>query len=58
MADETKAYEGPAGVILSREEWLEVWALLERMPLASNAGIRRKVRDYLQSSERGSTPQE
>lgn len=41
-------YEGPAGLILTPDEWLEVWAILCRNPTNENGPLRRKIEKYLE----------
>lgn len=44
-------YAGPAGVILTPDELLILWADLCRIPTAQNASIREKIKAWLESRE-------
>jgi len=48
-------YTGPAGVMLSPDEWLIVLADLTRLARAENADIRLKIHRYLESRELNGT---
>lgn len=45
------AYAGPAGLVLTRDECLVLWALLERCATAENASIREKLKKYLEADD-------
>lgn len=45
------AYAGPAGIALTPDEILILWAEMCRNPTAENESIRRKLKVYLESRE-------
>ena len=47
LSSEDRLYRGPAGIILSPEDALIVWRLLNLNPTAENSQLRQRLETYL-----------
>ena len=49
----SERYQGPSGVVFTRDELLVIWAALNHIPTAETGPISRRIKRYLEVTENG-----